>query len=158
MGQARITVLKTLRAASLLTRKQTPSRRQFAGLTRQTQLLDAGQSALQSRSVANIRYSLFTFAVCFFKFVGPTAAGNWLASRPRACNPLLIILRRASSLAEPFFSPLFFTTASANVFEGLCRSRSCRQLDVSNRGHPRQAARRFPVLETFHNVVIATNT
>jgi hypothetical protein len=67
-----------------------PQNDSFALTTRRTleatQLLDAGQSALQSRSVATIHLISLLPAVCFFQFARPTAAGNWLA-RPRACSP-----------------------------------------------------------------------
>lgn len=92
LGQARINVLwlQTPKAASLLARKT--SEYSFASTAcrtlEATQLLDAGQSALQSRSVAIIPLiSFFQQFALFFQFARPAAAGNWLAIRPRACRP-----------------------------------------------------------------------
>jgi hypothetical protein len=111
------------------------------------QLLDAGQSALQSRSVANIRLCLLLLAVCFFQSARPAAAGKWLwVDGLVHAAPLLIILRAPSHLLSPASVPLCFTTALVHVLERLSRF---RRGHLAYHGHPRQAPRLDPVLEHF---------
>jgi hypothetical protein len=129
VSQARITGAPGPRAASLLTRKTTPSRRQLAGLTRQTQLLDAGQSALQSRSVATIHLFLPSSSLLFL--LRATSSCRELACvRPRACNPPPHNPPRASSLVGPFLSAFLHNGAGPRS-RGSLLSRGCRQHVVS---------------------------
>ena len=88
LGQARINVLwlQTPKAASLLARKT--SEYSFASTAcrtlEATQLLDAGQSALQSRSVATIHLiSFFTSSLLFL--ICATNSGRELACYPASC-------------------------------------------------------------------------
>lgn len=89
LGQARITVLQTPKAASLLARKTTPSRRQLAELSRQLSYWTLGR--VRCRVVRSLLFtlSLFFQQFAFFNLRDQQLQGTGLLGLVHAA-PLII--------------------------------------------------------------------
>ncbi|KAF1924536.1 uncharacterized protein M421DRAFT_424672 [Didymella exigua CBS 183.55] len=121
---------------------------------RHPQLLDAGHSALQSHSVANIHLVSFVQQFAFSILRDQQLQGSGFGSRPRACSPPPHIPYnppRASLLLEPEFRPVLLRSGCSAGPRASLRPRRGRQLAVASHDYPSQA------LEALRNVVIATD-